>query len=245
MGENRSAFANVILRITPEVSTSLEYRYLETEPAQVNERTNHHVDWALVYTLLKDERRGLERSTRIRRRRTPIMRLLVLAGLLLIAGPVAAASVSGVVRTTVRPGTTAGAGGGLCRSCGSPAGAEGREGLADSEEQVVLAGCARRPGRIVDRLSQCRSDLSQCLFVVAPGAVRSRAVPRGRVESAGLQLTCDVPCVLQHSPSDDGGRRRRGHAIRHRDGQGRRVCAGSAARAPIVSPRSPDGPRPP
>ena len=50
VGENRSAFGNVILRITPEVSTSLEYRYLETEPAQVNERTNHHVDWALVYT---------------------------------------------------------------------------------------------------------------------------------------------------------------------------------------------------
>jgi hypothetical protein len=50
VGENRSAFGNVIVRITPEVSTSLEYRYLETEPSQANERINHHVDWALVYT---------------------------------------------------------------------------------------------------------------------------------------------------------------------------------------------------
>jgi hypothetical protein len=50
VGENRSAFGNVILRITPEVSTSLEYRFLETEPSRANERTNHHVDWALVYT---------------------------------------------------------------------------------------------------------------------------------------------------------------------------------------------------
>jgi hypothetical protein len=50
VGENRSAFGNVIVRITPEVSTSLEYRYLETEPSRANERTNHHVDWALVYT---------------------------------------------------------------------------------------------------------------------------------------------------------------------------------------------------
>ncbi len=50
VGENRSAFGNVIVRITPEVSTSIEYRYLETEPSRANERTNRHVDWALVYT---------------------------------------------------------------------------------------------------------------------------------------------------------------------------------------------------
>jgi len=50
IGENRSAFGNVIVRITPEVSTSLEYRYLTTEPSRANERTNHHVDWALVYS---------------------------------------------------------------------------------------------------------------------------------------------------------------------------------------------------
>ena len=50
IGENRSAFGNVIVRITPEVSTSLEYRYLTTEPSHANERTNHHVDWALVYS---------------------------------------------------------------------------------------------------------------------------------------------------------------------------------------------------
>ena len=50
IGENRSAFGNVIVRITPEVSTSLEYRYLTTEPSHASERTNHHVDWALVYS---------------------------------------------------------------------------------------------------------------------------------------------------------------------------------------------------
>jgi hypothetical protein len=50
VSENRSAFGNMIVRITPEVATSLEYRYLVTDPGQGKDRTNHHVDWALVYT---------------------------------------------------------------------------------------------------------------------------------------------------------------------------------------------------
>jgi hypothetical protein len=48
--ENRSAFGNVIVRMTPEVATSLEYRYLVTDPNQGSDRRNHHVDLALVYT---------------------------------------------------------------------------------------------------------------------------------------------------------------------------------------------------
>jgi hypothetical protein len=50
VGENRTAFGNMILRLTPEVSTSLEYRYLVTDPNQGGDRKNHHIDLALVYT---------------------------------------------------------------------------------------------------------------------------------------------------------------------------------------------------
>ncbi len=50
VGENRTAFGNMILRLTPEVSTSLEYRYLVTDPNQGQDRKNHHIDLALVYT---------------------------------------------------------------------------------------------------------------------------------------------------------------------------------------------------
>lgn len=42
---NRSAFGNVIVRLTPEVETSLEYRWLETDGGLVPvTRTNHHVN---------------------------------------------------------------------------------------------------------------------------------------------------------------------------------------------------------
>lgn len=43
--ENRSAFGNVIIRLTPEVATSLEYRWLETEAGLLQlRRVNHHVN---------------------------------------------------------------------------------------------------------------------------------------------------------------------------------------------------------
>lgn len=43
--ENRSLFGNVIFRLTPEVATSLEYRWLETESGLVLvKRKNHHVN---------------------------------------------------------------------------------------------------------------------------------------------------------------------------------------------------------
>jgi hypothetical protein len=42
---NRSVFGNVIFRLTPEVATSLEYRWLETEAGLLQvKRTNHHVN---------------------------------------------------------------------------------------------------------------------------------------------------------------------------------------------------------
>jgi hypothetical protein len=43
--ENRSAFGNIIFRFTPEVATSVEYRWLETHVGLVPiKRTNHHVN---------------------------------------------------------------------------------------------------------------------------------------------------------------------------------------------------------
>ncbi len=43
--ENRSAFGNVIFRFTPEVATSFEYRWLETEVGFITvKRKNHHVN---------------------------------------------------------------------------------------------------------------------------------------------------------------------------------------------------------
>lgn len=43
--QNRSAFGNVIVRLTPEVATSLEYRWLETEVGLVpSALVNHHVN---------------------------------------------------------------------------------------------------------------------------------------------------------------------------------------------------------
>lgn len=43
--ENRSVFGNVIIRLTPEVATSLEYRWLETEAGLLPvTRRNHHIN---------------------------------------------------------------------------------------------------------------------------------------------------------------------------------------------------------
>lgn len=43
--ENRSAFGNFIIRLTPEVATSLEYRWLETEAGLLPiTRRNHHLN---------------------------------------------------------------------------------------------------------------------------------------------------------------------------------------------------------
>lgn len=46
---NRSAYGNVILSVTPELQTSLEYRWLATTPLGAAERDNHHFDWVFVY----------------------------------------------------------------------------------------------------------------------------------------------------------------------------------------------------
>jgi hypothetical protein len=46
---NRSAYGNVIVSLTPEVQTSLEYRWLATVPLGAAERPNHHVDWVFTY----------------------------------------------------------------------------------------------------------------------------------------------------------------------------------------------------
>jgi hypothetical protein len=43
--QNRSAFGNVILRLTPEVATSFEYRWIETQSGvQLVRRANHHLN---------------------------------------------------------------------------------------------------------------------------------------------------------------------------------------------------------
>jgi hypothetical protein len=47
-GENRSAYANVIFSLTPEVQASFEYRWLRTLAGSA-ERPNHHFDWVLVH----------------------------------------------------------------------------------------------------------------------------------------------------------------------------------------------------
>ena len=46
---NRTWFGNGIVRITPEVATSLEYRHLATETAAGAQRTNHHVNLTFAY----------------------------------------------------------------------------------------------------------------------------------------------------------------------------------------------------
>jgi hypothetical protein len=46
---NRSAYANVIVSVTPELRSSLEYRWLETRAAGPRTHGNHHFDWVLAY----------------------------------------------------------------------------------------------------------------------------------------------------------------------------------------------------
>lgn len=48
--ENRSIFGNVIFKLTPEVATSLEYRWLSTDYGQDTRRENHHVNWVFAYS---------------------------------------------------------------------------------------------------------------------------------------------------------------------------------------------------
>jgi len=47
---NDSAFGNAILRLTPEVATSFEYRWLATTPRVGARRENHHYDVTMTYT---------------------------------------------------------------------------------------------------------------------------------------------------------------------------------------------------
>jgi len=46
---NRSAYANVIFSITPEIRSSFEYRWLETLVLGPRTHRNHHFDWTLAY----------------------------------------------------------------------------------------------------------------------------------------------------------------------------------------------------
>jgi hypothetical protein len=48
--ENRAFFTNIIFKLTPEVATSIEYRWLRTVFELENRRDNHHVNWAFSYT---------------------------------------------------------------------------------------------------------------------------------------------------------------------------------------------------
>lgn len=48
--ENRSIFSNVIFKLTPEVSTSVEYRFLSTLFRLDGRQENHHVNWVFSYT---------------------------------------------------------------------------------------------------------------------------------------------------------------------------------------------------
>jgi hypothetical protein len=48
--ENRSIFGNVIFKLTPEVSTSVEYRFLSTLFRLDDRHENHHVNWVFSYT---------------------------------------------------------------------------------------------------------------------------------------------------------------------------------------------------
>jgi hypothetical protein len=47
---NSSVFGNFIYRLTPELATSVEYRWLSTRTAAGESRRNHHVDFVWVYT---------------------------------------------------------------------------------------------------------------------------------------------------------------------------------------------------
>jgi hypothetical protein len=47
---NPSFFTNVIYRLTPEIATSFEYRWLSTVPAAVAARHNNHFGIVLAYS---------------------------------------------------------------------------------------------------------------------------------------------------------------------------------------------------
>jgi hypothetical protein len=46
---NRTLYGNAIFSLTPEIQTSLEYRWQSTAPGQGSPRENHHVDWVFLY----------------------------------------------------------------------------------------------------------------------------------------------------------------------------------------------------
>jgi hypothetical protein len=48
--ENRSIFSNVIFKLTPEVATSVEYRFLSTLFGADDRHENHHVNWVFSYS---------------------------------------------------------------------------------------------------------------------------------------------------------------------------------------------------
>jgi hypothetical protein len=50
LARNPSFFTNVIYRLTPEVATSFEYRWLSTVPVQGKARTNNHFGIVLAYS---------------------------------------------------------------------------------------------------------------------------------------------------------------------------------------------------
>ena len=49
LGQNDSAYGSVTFRLTPEVASSIEYRWLQTT-AGASRRRNDHVNWAFTYS---------------------------------------------------------------------------------------------------------------------------------------------------------------------------------------------------
>jgi hypothetical protein len=47
---NQSVYGSAILALTPEWRTSVEYKWLETQPGVGSGRSTHHVDWAVAYS---------------------------------------------------------------------------------------------------------------------------------------------------------------------------------------------------
>lgn len=48
--ENRSVFSNVIFKLTPEVATSVEYKWLSTLFQADERHENHHINWVFSYS---------------------------------------------------------------------------------------------------------------------------------------------------------------------------------------------------
>ena len=46
---NQTVYGNVIFALTPEIETSLEYRWLTTTPRGAADRSNNHFDWVFTY----------------------------------------------------------------------------------------------------------------------------------------------------------------------------------------------------